>query len=89
MTPCGRLTLREVLNALLTVYQRVQKRSCNSNGCSTKGNRLEDIRSTLETAVDIDLEMLEGFRETFSDLEKDEDRSLRTKTLLETPFNMM
>jgi hypothetical protein len=75
-----------VLNTLLAIYQRVQKRSCNSNGCGTEGNRLEDIRPTLETAVDIDLEMLEGFGEALADLEKNEDRSLRTKTLSEYPF---
>lgn len=78
-----------MLNTLLAVYQRVQERSCNSNGRGTEGNRLEDIRSTLETAVDIDLEMLESFGEALPDLEKNEDRSLRTKTLLETPFNMI
>lgn len=54
-----KLTLCEMLDTFLTIHERVQVWSTNTNCSCAEANSLEDVRSALEAAIDIDFQMLE------------------------------
>lgn len=72
------LTFNEVLNTLLTISQRVQKRPSHPNGFRTEAQCLDDICTASDTAVDIDFEVLKHFGVVAPDLEKREKRGRGT-----------
>lgn len=60
--------MREMLYTILTIHERVQERSPDAHSCSSEGDCLKDIRAALETAIDVDFELLENFGTLFSEL---------------------
>lgn len=67
-----------MLNALLPVDERVQERPAHTNGRRTERNRLEDIGPSLETAVDVHLQLVKDLRAVRPQLQQHQDARLRS-----------
>jgi hypothetical protein len=55
----GQPTVDEVFNTILAVCQRVQERSTHSYSFGTETQGFDDIGTSPNAAVDVDLEVLE------------------------------
>jgi hypothetical protein len=52
--------MAEMLGTVLAVNKRVQERPTDTNCCCSKSDGLQDIRSPLEAAVDVDFKLIKN-----------------------------